>query len=100
MSIKPRADTLTASEVSEVIFFPSLERAVRADRLFLLFAKQVTTSGPHVSWTQRDPLGITEMGRGIYDSLGNYIPFQQMADPRPPIEGVGQKVYNRLGLTP
>jgi hypothetical protein len=31
----------------------------------------------------RDPVGVTESNRGIYDPLGNYIPFQQPADPRP-----------------
>src|SRR5437870_13521674 len=40
--------------------------------------------GASVTWTQRDPLGITETGKGIYDPLGNYLPFQQHDDPRPP----------------
>jgi hypothetical protein len=52
----------------------------------LLFATQgIDYQGsPYVGWTQRNPLGITETGKGIYDPLGNYIPFQQHDDPRPP----------------
>src|SRR5438045_25737 len=50
----------------------------------LLFATQSMVGGASVTWTQRDPLGITETGKGIYDPLGNYIPFQQHDDPRPP----------------
>jgi YD repeat-containing protein len=52
----------------------------------LLFATQgVDYQGsPYVGWTQRNPLGITETGKGIYDPLGNYIPFEQHNDPRPP----------------
>jgi hypothetical protein len=52
----------------------------------LLFATQEKDylGGPYVRWTQRDPLGITETGKGIYDPLGTYIPFQQHNDPRPP----------------
>jgi hypothetical protein len=52
----------------------------------LLFATQETAygGGPYVRWTQRNPLGITETGNGVYDPLGNYIPFQQHDDPRPP----------------
>jgi YD repeat-containing protein len=52
----------------------------------LLFAVQGTDyyGSPYVGWIQRNPLGITETGKGIYDPLGNYIPFQQHADPRPP----------------
>ena len=34
--------------------------------------------------TYRNPLGITETTRAIYDPLGNYIPFQAQGDPRPP----------------
>ena len=52
----------------------------------LLFATQgIDYQGsPYVGWIQRNPLGITETGKGIYDPLGNYIPFQQHDDPRPP----------------
>jgi YD repeat-containing protein len=56
----------------------------------LLFARQTTQwpyvwpNGAYVGWTQRNPLGITENGKGVYDPLGNYIPFQQMNDPAPP----------------
>jgi hypothetical protein len=52
----------------------------------LLFATQgIDYQGsPYVGWTQRDPLGVTETGKGVYDPLGNYIPFQQHDDPRPP----------------
>jgi hypothetical protein len=50
----------------------------------LLFATQRTDAGSYVIWTQRNPLGITETGKAIYDPLGNYIPFRQMSDPRPP----------------
>jgi hypothetical protein len=52
----------------------------------LLFASQgIDYQGsPYVGWTQRNPLGITETGKGVYDPLGNYIPFQQHDDPRPP----------------
>jgi hypothetical protein len=49
----------------------------------LLFATQRTDAGNYVLWTQRNPLGITETGKATYDALGNYIPFRQMADPRP-----------------
>jgi hypothetical protein len=34
--------------------------------------------------TFRNPLGITETTRAVYDPLGNYIPFQAPGDPRPP----------------
>jgi YD repeat-containing protein len=53
----------------------------------LLFATQgIDYQGsPYVGWTQRNPLGITETGKGIYDPLGTYIPFQQHDDPRPPV---------------
>ncbi|MCM3870117.1 MAG: hypothetical protein ND895_05400 [Pyrinomonadaceae bacterium] len=56
----------------------------------LLFARQAIQfpfawpNGAYVGWSQRNPLGITETGKGVYDPLGNYIPFQQMNDPRPP----------------
>jgi YD repeat-containing protein len=49
----------------------------------LLFATQETYSSPQVIWTQRNPPGITEKGKAIYDPLGNYIPFRQFSDPRP-----------------
>jgi YD repeat-containing protein len=52
----------------------------------LLFARQVMNPAPvgnFVAWTQRDPVGVSEMGKGIYDPLGNYIPFKQPTDPRP-----------------
>jgi hypothetical protein len=51
----------------------------------LLFATQEIDyqGSSYVRWGQRDPLGITETGKGIYDPLGNYIPFQQHDDPRP-----------------
>lgn len=51
----------------------------------LLFVTQnVSPNGNWVGWAQRDPVGISETGKGIYDPLGNYIPFQQHNDPRPP----------------
>jgi YD repeat-containing protein len=53
----------------------------------LLFARQVKNPPPvgdFVSWTQRDPVGVSETNKGIYDPLGNYIPFKQPTDPRPP----------------
>ena len=46
----------------------------------LIFARQLSSG---VGWTQRNPLGITETNRGVYDPLGNYIPFKAMNDPRP-----------------
>jgi YD repeat-containing protein len=49
----------------------------------LVFARQTTAGGPFVAFTMRDPVGVTESNRGIYDPLGNYIPFRQPADPRP-----------------
>lgn len=51
----------------------------------LLFATQRTDStGPFVLLTQRNPLGISETTKAVYDPLGNYIPFQASGDPRPP----------------
>jgi len=50
----------------------------------LLFATQSMVGGASVTWTQRNPLGITETGLGVYDPLGNYVPFQHQQDPRPP----------------
>jgi YD repeat-containing protein len=53
----------------------------------LLFARQMTFPAPVgdlVGWTQRDPVGVSETGKGIYDPLGDYIPFKQPTDPRPP----------------
>ena len=50
----------------------------------LLFATQRTTGGPTVLFTMRNPLGLSETTKAVYDPLGNYIPFQQFADPRPP----------------
>jgi YD repeat-containing protein len=61
----------------------------------LLFATQVAGSPDSVTWTQRDALGITEKPGAfsnelaVYDPLGNYIPFQRPADPRPPIGSYG-----------
>jgi hypothetical protein len=52
----------------------------------LLFATQtVTQNMAGVAWTQRDPVGISETGKGVYDPLGNYLPFQPHDDPRPPV---------------
>ncbi len=78
---------------------------VPAERL--LFATQETAygGGPYVRWSQRDPLGITETGKGIYDPLGTYIPFQQHDDPRPPagsynsssMSGVAASMANPFG---
>ena len=52
----------------------------------LLFATQtVTQNVAGVGWTQRDPVGISETGKGVYDPLGNYLPFQPHNDPRPPV---------------
>jgi YD repeat-containing protein len=51
----------------------------------LLFATQRTDGpGPFVLFTQRNPLGISETTKAVYDPLGNYIPFQASGDPRPP----------------
>lgn len=53
----------------------------------LLFAHQTDvggTVGQIVGWTQRDPVGVSETGKGMYDPLGNFIPFKQPTDPRPP----------------
>ena len=52
----------------------------------LLFATQRSSGapGPFVMLTQRNPLGITETNKAVYDPLGNYIPFQAYQDPRPP----------------
>jgi len=52
----------------------------------LLFATQRNTPGigANVLTTYRNPLGITETNKAVYDPLGNYIPFQAWADPRPP----------------
>jgi hypothetical protein len=43
----------------------------------LIFARHHRSGTPFVSWTQRNPLGITETSRGVYDPLGNYIPFRR-----------------------
>jgi len=53
----------------------------------LLFATQRSSGapGPFVLTTLRNPLGITETTKAVYDPLGNYIPFQASPDPRPPI---------------
>lgn len=56
---------------------------VPAERL--LFATQRTAGGASVLFTHRNPLGITETTKAVYDPLGNYLPFQQHADPRPPV---------------
>jgi hypothetical protein len=51
----------------------------------LLFASQnINSTGAWVSSTIRNPVGTGERGGSIYDPLGNYIPFQQYNDPRPP----------------
>jgi hypothetical protein len=51
----------------------------------LLFATQRTDGpGAFVLFTQRNPLGISETTKAVYDPLGNYIPFQASGDPRPP----------------
>ena len=52
----------------------------------LLFATQRSSGGPgaYVNLTFRNPLGITETSKAVYDPLGNYIPFQASSDPRPP----------------
>jgi len=44
----------------------------------LLFATQRASGGPgaYVQLTYRDPLGITETTKAVYDPLGNYTPFQ------------------------
>src|SRR5882762_1747953 len=58
----------------------------------LLFAMQVAGSSPSITWTQRNPHGVTEIssaGPVVYDPLGNYIPFQFPADPRPPVGTYG-----------
>ena len=51
-----------------------------------LFATQRSSGapGPFVLLTRRNPLGITETNKAVYDPLGNYIPFQAYQDPRPP----------------
>ena len=50
----------------------------------LLFATQRIEGGASVLQTYRNPLGTTETNKAVYDPLGNYIPFQAFADPRPP----------------
>jgi YD repeat-containing protein len=52
----------------------------------LLFATQRSSGapGPFVMMTHRNPLGITEGNKAVYDPLGNYIPFTASGDPRPP----------------
>src|SRR5262245_3625400 len=52
----------------------------------LLFATQRASGGPgaYVETTYRDPLGITETTKAVYDPLGNYTPFQAYGDPHPP----------------
>jgi hypothetical protein len=45
----------------------------------LVFASGGQTAG----YTQRDPVGVTETNKGVYDPLGNYIPFVPPSDPRP-----------------
>ena len=52
----------------------------------LLFATQRASAGPgpFVLATYRNPLGISETTKAVYDPLGNYIPFQAHGDPRPP----------------
>lgn len=66
--------TLTASGAKDVTYVPAQG---------LVFARQITAGGPFVAKTFRDPVGLTESNKGIYDPLGNYIPFQQPPDPRP-----------------
>ena len=53
----------------------------------LLFATQRSSGAPgaYVDFTYRNPLGITETSKAVYDPLGNYIPFQTSGDPRPPV---------------
>jgi hypothetical protein len=48
-----------------------------------LFATQQALSAS-VLQTYRNPLGTTETNKAVYDPLGNYIPYQAFADPRPP----------------
>jgi YD repeat-containing protein len=52
----------------------------------LLFATQRASGGPGplVLLTYRNPLGISETTKAVYDPLGNYIPFVAHGDPRPP----------------
>jgi len=52
----------------------------------LLFATQRASGGPGplVLATYRNPLGISETTKAVYDPLGNYIPFVAHGDPRPP----------------
>jgi hypothetical protein len=60
----------------------------------LVFAQQGKdyNGQPLVSWVQRDPVGVTELGSGgymglaAYDPLGNYTPLLQhpQADQGPP----------------
>lgn len=52
----------------------------------MLFATQRSSGGPgpFVLATHRNPLGITETNKAVYDPLGNFIPFQAHGDPRPP----------------
>jgi YD repeat-containing protein len=53
----------------------------------LLFASQRSSGapGPFVMLTQRNPLGISETSRAVYDPLGNYVPYTAHGDPRPPV---------------
>ncbi len=53
----------------------------------LVFPRQVDaggTVGKTVAFTQRDPVGVTDVHKLVYDPLGNPIPFRQATDPRPP----------------
>lgn len=52
----------------------------------LLFATQNSSGAPgaFVNFITRNPLGISETNKAVYDPLGNFIPFRAHPDPRPP----------------
>lgn len=62
----------------------------------LLFATQRTGGGNSVLATYRNPLGTTETSKAVYDPLGNYIPFQQFNDPRPPAGSYSSASFGAL----
>jgi len=60
----------------------------------LLFSTQ---SGSLIVTTYRDPLGITETSLGVYDPLGNYIPYRPSGSPQPPIGSYNSGSMSGLG---
>jgi hypothetical protein len=79
--------TALGGEVLTTLSSPSNTNTTNVPAMGLLYARQTDLGGAigqTVGWTQRDPVGVSETGKGIYDPLGNYIPFKQPTDPRPP----------------